>query len=669
MAEFQDYFGTPIAYDPATEALVGDAEFTVHATDDVALETPLRLFDPTSGVELSLLRASAIGVLPDFRVEGDLTQVIIKSGSFTTKLTSVYGAVVEAGLDPVTVEAAIASGVQAAAAEVAAAASAAEAAQFEHSYVRREKPTAYGAIRQDTFDAEVAATNDAAFAACTAAALASGAVINIPSGVYPINRWVVDAAGLMHVTIEAESATLLIPTVHAAGISNGDAAVWIGSSTAAPDGANFLRRLELHGLSVVSDLNFSATTVTNRRGLVLKGVQDASVSYLWLGGFNYQGLTLDTVYDSYFDAVTVYRSGRSQPTSADAGTPTGNRYAVDITSTIGDNSNALRFNSLRVESCPLLLSVDMPAGDASASVGPRQIDFYGVKLEARVTNQSERSPIWFGRATGVHFHGGGIVRNVFEIISGQATPYTVGSSDRAGGATNGDNQKAITFEGTSFATSTGCASLWADGHRMAFKDCDFQLTTSVSTARPAFNLGNDCLIDGGMVTFAATVTQNPAHTPRTDFVRFFGSRSVVKDTKLYVPSGPSGSMLVVANAANQNEFKVRSLFGSHATKLTLESGTQIDGKVFVEPTDMASGNLAVGAPSVFGRVVAGLVTGTYTDFTGASTGQLLTVFAGVDQTPTLTHSTSLRLAGNANKTMASGEAITLRRVAGFWAQT
>lgn len=122
MAEFQDYYGTPIAYNPATEELVSDAQFTVHATDDIALATPLRLFDPTSGVEISTLEASNIGVLPDFRVEGDPTQVIIKSGSFTTKLTSVFGAVVQAGLDSATVQAAIAAGQTAATASAAASA-------------------------------------------------------------------------------------------------------------------------------------------------------------------------------------------------------------------------------------------------------------------------------------------------------------------------------------------------------------------------------------------------------------------------------------------------------------------------------------------------------------------------------------------------------------------
>lgn len=104
---FQDYFGTPIAYDPTQDKLVADAVFTVHAMDDASFTTPLPVVEPGSGAAITELRSSSIGVLPDFRVTGDPAQVLIKSGSFITALTSVYGAVMNAGLDPETVQTAI----------------------------------------------------------------------------------------------------------------------------------------------------------------------------------------------------------------------------------------------------------------------------------------------------------------------------------------------------------------------------------------------------------------------------------------------------------------------------------------------------------------------------------------------------------------------------------
>lgn len=99
----QDFFGTPIAYDPDADNLVINAEFTVHAVDDVALATPLPVTDPVSGAPITL-RSSPIGVLPDFRVPGDPARVILKSGPFTTRVSSVYGAAQEAVTEALTDE-------------------------------------------------------------------------------------------------------------------------------------------------------------------------------------------------------------------------------------------------------------------------------------------------------------------------------------------------------------------------------------------------------------------------------------------------------------------------------------------------------------------------------------------------------------------------------------
>lgn len=527
----------------------------------------------------------------------------------------------------------------------------------------------YGAITGTVVTPELCATNTAAFAAATSAMLSLGARrLNVPAGTYPIDEWVIDAAGVREFEIEAAGAVLLIPAAHGAGIVSGDPAVWVGSSTAAADGANFLRKVTIHGLQIRSDLDPSATTRVNRRGLTLFGCQDIVLDDMWIGGFNYTGLLVDTVYDSIFHAVRVYRSGRSQPTSQDAGNPTGNRYGVEITSTIGDNSNALRFESLRVESCPLLLRVDMPAGDVSASVGPRHITFTGCKLEQREANQSELGILSFGRCTEVTFHGGYVVRSNLEIIGAQPIAYTVTSTDRAV-ADNGAIQKAVIFLGTSFSTPTDVAVTWFEGHRVQFAGCSFQHTTSVSTARPAFNLGNQASLIECTVVFAATVPAQPAHTPRADVVRMFGTDSRVAGLRLYAPAGPAGTVLTVAAAADRNSFDYMPVFGQPSGTLTLETGNHLDGKVLLpNPSDLSSANLAVGTPSVFNRQGGTLLTGAYTDFRGGFTGQTLLLIAGTSQTPTLTHSTSLRMKGAVDKVMAAGEVVALRRLAGWWAE-
>jgi hypothetical protein len=109
VVDFLDSFAQPIAYNPDTEKLVADAEFTVHLPDDLSFANPLTVRDPVSDVPISPLRANAVGVLPDFRVPGDPPQVLLKSGSFVTKVTSVFGAVIAAGLAPAVVAEAIAA--------------------------------------------------------------------------------------------------------------------------------------------------------------------------------------------------------------------------------------------------------------------------------------------------------------------------------------------------------------------------------------------------------------------------------------------------------------------------------------------------------------------------------------------------------------------------------
>ncbi|KDA05868.1 hypothetical protein DC31_13975 [Microbacterium sp. CH12i] len=257
MAEFQDYFGTPIAYNPATEDLVSDAEFTVHAVDDLALATPLRITDPTSGVEISTLKASNIGVLPDFRADGDPVQVIIKSGSFTTKLTSVYGAVVAAGLDPATVQSAIQAGADAVAARGRAVTAEENAAQSEQDAAEHadevravvatndgimapilaDPESTSGAVLRDTIGAEMTialpwfnvrdfgAAGDgveddtaAIQATIDAAATANGGVVQIPPGTYKCSATLLISTSRIHVAGAGWDITTLVwPAALAAG--------------------------------------------------------------------------------------------------------------------------------------------------------------------------------------------------------------------------------------------------------------------------------------------------------------------------------------------------------------------------------------------------------------------------------------------------------------------
>lgn len=103
---FQDYYESQPVYNQVTRDFAKDAVIVLYAITDTFLSgTPLTPFD-RSGNPITPLKANADGFTPQFVVPGH-TQVIAKAGPFAVILTSMYGPVIAAGLDPVTVAEAI----------------------------------------------------------------------------------------------------------------------------------------------------------------------------------------------------------------------------------------------------------------------------------------------------------------------------------------------------------------------------------------------------------------------------------------------------------------------------------------------------------------------------------------------------------------------------------
>jgi hypothetical protein len=90
-----DYFDAPIAVNPnattIADLFVPNAVFEVFAVDDVARAEPLAVYEATSGAAIPELRSSVLAQLPQFRVEGDPQEVILKSGTFETRVKSTRG--------------------------------------------------------------------------------------------------------------------------------------------------------------------------------------------------------------------------------------------------------------------------------------------------------------------------------------------------------------------------------------------------------------------------------------------------------------------------------------------------------------------------------------------------------------------------------------------------
>lgn len=85
-----DYFDAKLALNLQTGNVVPGASAQVYAMSDIAFAHPLTITDMT-GIPLGALIASPTGIYPQFKVTTGEQQVMAKSGSMITPLTSVEG--------------------------------------------------------------------------------------------------------------------------------------------------------------------------------------------------------------------------------------------------------------------------------------------------------------------------------------------------------------------------------------------------------------------------------------------------------------------------------------------------------------------------------------------------------------------------------------------------
>lgn len=127
-----DFYEVIVAVDPVAGGgegrLLPNAEFQVFNVGDTAFTSPLRCYEHESGVEITTLRSNQFAVTPRFRVEGDPTEVVFRSGAYVMRVMSVFGPLRAAGFDPEPIATAVAAGPIAVKAAEDAAASASAAA-------------------------------------------------------------------------------------------------------------------------------------------------------------------------------------------------------------------------------------------------------------------------------------------------------------------------------------------------------------------------------------------------------------------------------------------------------------------------------------------------------------------------------------------------------------
>lgn len=177
-----DYFDYALALNETTGNVVPNAVAQVFAMEDTTFATPLQVTDLTD-LPMSELVASPTGIYPPFKVVGEYTQVMVRSGDVTTPITSVYGMIIGAGLDPETVSEAIASGQAAENAQAAA-----EIARAGAETARDQAVAAADGLSVTTFGAVGDGTTNDSAAFQAALNEAGGARVAVPKGRYSITN-------------------------------------------------------------------------------------------------------------------------------------------------------------------------------------------------------------------------------------------------------------------------------------------------------------------------------------------------------------------------------------------------------------------------------------------------------------------------------------------------
>lgn len=348
----QDKFEGPIAYNPAggtdgAGALVPSAEFQVFDVADSSFSTPLAVFDPATGVTINPLRSSAVGVLPDFQVAGARREVLVRSGSFVTRLTSKYGVVFEAGLDPETVQAAIAAG------------TAAETARAAAVLAKTDAEAAAAEV------ADVVATNDGIMKA----------VAENPESAFSIelSRTIAhsDYVSQIQVVADPERFSGIDPT----GVDE-DSAALQAALDATPPG----------GTCRIAGKHRIGTALTNRGRSITIDATDAELTRTGSSGH---------IFDFYAPAQTIF--GVTSVVQGTTALTDGTRSSVTITLAAGSNPGYVRGQIVKLMADDVVTGVRPgPAGAGTEqrsgeflvvqSVAGNVVTCLGVVLETYTTN-------------------------------------------------------------------------------------------------------------------------------------------------------------------------------------------------------------------------------------------------------------------------------------------
>lgn len=408
-------------------------------------------------------------------------------------------------------------------------------------------------------------------------------------------------------------------------------------------GEQYMRRVKFVDLNIQGQSFWDNHVRINRRGVFIGRAQDITFVRTRIRQFRKGALVLDDAWDNFFDNLEITWSGIGESDADYA-------YALLFTGT-NDNSNANKFVGLHMEFCPLNIKFEKNS---------RHNYFTATKIEEGggvVQNLSTRSPIWQQQGIENTFVGG------FYAKSGSTSNVAVVKGDLNTDAYLSTYKiiPKLTFIGFSFFANSANSARWADGYDLDFNDCNFSRTNG-GAGGYGFSLNDGSrvvnsyisYVDAGVNTFALR------------------GRCEIRGNEYQITgAGNVGSIYTIFPTALNYAIGPNRTVGTVSNRATLTSGTQL-GEVRVadqgNPIQEYAGG---GTKNVFGLEMVRLIdssAATYTNFVAAANGQRL-VIVPTTAFVTIAHgTTTIRLKGAVNKTLAAYETMQLVMVDGVWQQ-
>lgn len=416
--------------------------------------------------------------------------------------------------------------------------------------------------------------------------------------------------------------------------SSTDPALWLEALS-----GNQIRRISVRDMRIQGDANWNSLSLLNRIGLKVGWAQDLSFSNVWVSQFKKGGLSLDQVWDTEWLGVQVVHCGYADSNTESA-------YAVQLSSTGSDNSNANHFQGLHIEQSALMLAIDRNS---------RHNHFSDVKFEtgtAQVNNTAGRAPIRLSASIENSFVNGHFTKNLADNIAFVSSNDTNYESSEAAQLSV---KRFTSFVGCAFTSHESVSSRWFSGSDVRFTDSVFGRTLGDLTTA-AFTMAHNVAVRGCVVTFAAG---------SSGLFDIAGSNSTVDDVTVYCAnSGNSGSIITLRGGARRtvvtDSLRVIGVPERMMREVTVtdRDANSISGGKARKEISIAAANLGA---SAFGASVLA-VTATAA---GSSIGNLESGFPGSAVMVVNVGTISFNLNTSANLRFKSGSA-TLPIAAGAW---